>query len=128
MSTMIEVRAAELIGPALDWAVAKSTGAEELSVGMDGVSCIYETPRGGCWTNIYSPSTDWSQGGPLIDKCRIGIEQEDQDFHVYAYAPGAGLAGCFGDTALIAACRTIVAAKLGDVVQVPAGLVREVAA
>ncbi|RJG10967.1 DUF2591 domain-containing protein [Pseudomonas cavernicola] len=115
----IEVKTADLIGPALDWAVALATGADELKVGADGgVSCIYQLPDGGCWTNYYRPSTDWSQGGPLIEKHITALNQSGTETWWAHSEDRLGL----GPTALIAACRAIVAAKLGDTVSVPAEL------
>lgn len=66
MSEMIEVKASELIGAALDWAVSK----------VEGVDVVIIGPAYGCGWRLMShsiagafrPSTDWSQGGPLIDK------------------------------------------------------------
>lgn len=83
----------------------------------------------------YSPSTIWSQGGPLIDKYQIR-------FYGVQYLKGRGRGDYIGATIgfaqtvsgenaqewadvgigtahLVAACRAIVAAKLGDEVEVP---------
>lgn len=119
---LVEVKTAELVGQALDWAVGQT---EEFKVGIAKLSGslwvrIEEQPRYG---HHYKPSTDWAQGGPLRDKYDVGIEPGVADGLCYAYVPGRELDGSFGETALIALCRAIVAAKLGDVVQVPAELV-----
>jgi hypothetical protein len=108
-----DMKTSELTGPALDWAVAKAAG---------------QTYHGPAWTK---PSTDWKQGGPIIEREKITLE------HLY----GAGDAGadvwvatltcedkkfggveCFeeqGPTPLIAAMRCYVASKLGDEVEIP---------
>lgn len=119
MSQMIEVKTAELSGAALDWAVAKA----------EGVSVFLSTSNTGtltCWLSEkpkqqYSPSTRWRQAGPLIENNRIGF-----GLYPNAYFACTGLNDCGGEasgpTHLIAACRAIVAAKLGDTVAVPAEL------
>lgn len=77
----------------------------------------------------WSPSTDWSQGGELIHKYMFDFEWVVSDWHgepieKFCVAHGYGLdREGLGPTHLIAACRAIVAAHLGDSVQVPAELV-----
>ncbi|MGY3911040.1 phage protein NinX family protein [Aeromonas piscicola] len=139
MSNMVEVKTAELVGPALDWAVAN---VEAMPVKHDPMG-FGRTENGGFWVwgdSIsgpmlkigsasklgYSPSTNWELGGPLRDKYDVGIEPGVPDGLPYAYVPGREIDGSRGETALIALCRAIVAAKLGDVVQVPAELAGEV--
>lgn len=129
----IEVKTAELEGAALDWAVAKAegheplvvpTGRAEYSVGV--ILAMDDGPKG--FACRYS--TEWSQLGPLIEKHAIVIGNHpsgDED------RPGEfwGSAHCFvGGTSFdtwkgikVAACRAIVAAKLGGTVRVPADLV-----
>lgn len=121
MTDLIEVRVSNLIGAPLDWAVAKATDASELSIGEQGIVCIYDTPEGGCWTNLYQPSTDWSQGGLLIDEHQGGLSH---DLHLSGSPCGCS-AGPLnstwlsGPTALVAFCRSLVHAKLGPIVKVP---------
>lgn len=121
---MVEVKTAELIGSALDWAVAQIEKPANLI-------CL-NSFNGGPRTrgNLPHYSADWSQGGPMIEKYDItfmrGVEGADEKYFAVMAAPsrtsiGQQTAG--GETHLIAACRAIVAAKLGDVVSVPAELV-----
>lgn len=126
---MIEVKTAELSGPALDWAVAQCEGVEtcwrygrELARIHDfhGNRLIEEIRP------IYSPSTTWKQGGPLIEKYLVSfcVEHEDVILAVLCDDYGMYISGWRqGENHLIAACRAIVAAKLGDTVRVPAALV-----
>ncbi|MFG0272398.1 phage protein NinX family protein [Pseudomonas sp. zjy_14] len=126
MSDLIQVRVSNLVGAPLDWAVAKATAAGEIKVSEQGVSCIYETPEGGCWTNLYQPSKDWSQGGLLIDE-HSGTSQHIPglpDDVCYAGGPAGAGVWCYGPTALIAFCRGLVNHKLGDIVQVPKELIQ----
>lgn len=136
---MVEVKTAELIGPALDWAVAQAAGWAveikphgEYSNASTGHKLKGRSYR--LWmvsdveTEECAPSTDWSQGGPLIARYNIDLN--------HMGAKGDSIEACLndfdlmrgwvieGETHLVAACRAIVAAKLGDVVSVPAELVK----
>lgn len=137
---MIEVKTAELIGPALDWAVAKANGFAvqvrpyaEFCNASTGHKVKARYHR--AWYEFdgyleeYSPSADWSQGGPLIEKYAVKIEHFPSEtiaskanaiiaMHCTAYWQS-------GPTPLVALCRAIVAAKLGDAVSVPAELVQQ---
>lgn len=128
----MKIKTSELIGAKLDWAVAKASGAEGLRVTDNGsVCCVYKLQCGsGCWTGYYEPSTDWSQGGPLIERFKVwlsppvdGCEPFGWDSEIYG-EDGATIAyqdGCA--TPLIAAMRAIVADKLGEEIEVPEELV-----
>lgn len=109
----MKVKTYELLGPALDWAV----------VFADGQNAAY-------WLELYlsegrrvfcqQPSTNWSQGGPIIERERITIrfwENENEEF-VSAYGR-PGTEWIHGPAALIAAMRCYVASKLGEEVDVP---------
>ncbi len=112
----------ELTGLALDWAVAKCEGFKVSRLGpgnkigvfrIDGESW-YETRK------PYNPSTEWDQGGPIIEREGIGFTQFSDYPQWTAKHPQAV---CFdGPTPLIAAMRCYVASKLGDEVDVPAEL------
>lgn len=144
---MIEVKTAELIGPALDWAVAETEGIQRFVMGNDwpGNSVVADAAdrdrvvicnmigqlvvsRGG-WSNGWNPSTDWAQGGPLIEKYAVKIEHFPGEtiaskanariaMHSTAYWQS-------GPTPLVALCRAIVAANLGGAVSVPEELVQQ---
>jgi hypothetical protein len=101
------MKTSELTGAALDWAVAK---CEEACIGD------------GYYTGIvlrdgevkYTPSSDWSQGGPIIEREGLTLTHQDiwvaqTDDDLFAYGP----------TPLMAAMRCYVASKLGDTVEVP---------
>lgn len=135
---MIELGAQTLKGAALDWAVAQVEG---LQVDIVVPPVVDERNQPAVLLNkarwmsghepaqIYSPSTDWSQGGPLIDRFKVSVVGEDREhtrFLAMAFFDGATFDSCYkahGSTPLEAVCRAIVRAKLGDVVQVPAKLV-----
>jgi hypothetical protein len=127
MSEFVEVKTAELEGAALDSAVARAIGAYR-----GNYQFSESGPMDKAWifpgeipckatTGKFSPSTDWSQGGPLIEKYMIGFGvYSDAYFAVIGLNDRSGAEN--GPTHLIAACRAIVAAVLGETVQVPKGL------
>lgn len=143
---MVEVQVCDLIGPALDWAVfcAAYKGMqptihviEASTHQMRGLMKPIAFPRAVSlsYTGAYevecawNPSINWAQGGPLIQKygCDLNCISPancwesncwDQDL----LSPGLHLMEA--ETPLIAACRAIVAARLGEVVSVPAELVQ----
>jgi hypothetical protein len=98
----------ELTGHALDWAVAKCEGG------------VGDNQLIGAW---YTPSTDWSQGGPIIEREGIGLDQYADYPQWQAFTPApeqqSGQAVCNGPTPLIAAMRCYVASKLGDDTDLP---------
>jgi hypothetical protein len=102
------MKTAELTGAALDWAVAKCEGG------------VGDNQLIGAW---YAPSTDWSQGGPIIEREGIGFDQYADYPRWQAFTPApeqpSGQAVCNGTTPLIAAMRVYVASKLGDTVDIP---------
>lgn len=144
---MVEVKVSELEGAALDWAVAKAQGWYLLRVpkDIDGNNGGYTLappdfskdfqfpPRGSIPTNwlVRHWSTDWSQGGPLIHKHSIELEPADKyvefgnQWQAHMVGRDCDLYFQAGDTPIIAACRAIVAAKMGDVVSVPAELIQK---
>ena len=109
----MKVKTSELIGAALDWAVAKCEGFSYEA---------YESNRKKWAAGIYRPqhwmpSTDWSQGGPIIGR---GLSElyEHKALKCWAANSKDGYLS-YGPTPLIAAMRCYVASKLGDEVDVP---------
>ena len=97
------MKTSELTGAALDWAVQQCEGARK------DIDFVW-------WTDDhYTPSTDWAQGGPIIEREEIVI------FLEYPKEWGAtdGNYSKGGDTPLIAAMRCYVASKLGDDIDLP---------
>lgn len=117
----MKIKTSELEGAALDWAVAKAVGQDFTSFLWIKTDLLCD--RTGEWIeDQWSPSTDWSQGGPLIDRY-IGIAMRDTRYPsepFYAETKCTNLeAFANGATFLIAAMRAIVTAELGDEVDVP---------
>ena len=114
----MKIKTSELTGAALDWAVAKCEGATDewhsyKPFFWHGVACIC---MGGHDVD-YTPSTDWAQGGPIIEREGITIWAFD-DVACRAQLDTA-TDPLEGPTPLIAAMRCYVASKLGDEVEVP---------
>lgn len=123
----MKVRTSELTGPALDWAVAKCEGYTNLhqsdyGLMMDSVRYAVEL------CNI-AFSTDWSQGGPIIEREGVAIHKGNPLYfhngneHGDYYEPLWIAGKQHGPTPLIAAMRCYVASKLGDEVEIPEELV-----
>ena len=105
------MKTSELTGVALDWAVAKCEGAYLAGYAVD-------------WRNNRAKkySTNWSLGGPIIERERIHIRpnQSNNGFKAFVIIRPHGLSHrCDGPTPLIAAIRCYVASKLGDEVEIP---------
>lgn len=118
-----EVKTADLSGEALGWAVGKTEGLDVYlePPGYNGVPWrVFARYGGEAIEHIkrFNPWEDWALGGTLIAKYRIGFGlYSDSFFAVTGLDDIPGDAD--GSTHLIAACRAVVAAKLGDTVQVP---------
>ena len=106
----MKIKTTELTGAALDWAVAKCE--------PDGTLAIYfdeDTGEPLChddWEDNqeYKPSTDWMQGGPIIEREEIAIFLE----YPKSWCATNGDVRSPGDTPLIAAMRCYVRSKLGE--------------
>ena len=114
---MTAMKTSKLTGVALDWAVAKCEGLEWLFE-KGGIG----SPPGASF------STDWSQGGPIIEREKIDLYQSTGRIcaAMWENIPGGGrLIAEAKDcpTPLIAAMRCYVASKLGDDIELPEGLV-----
>ena len=90
------MKVSELSGEALDWAVIHASRCSAYDPETD------------------KPSTDWEQGGPIIEREGIAI---------YLYGDGEWQAVLEkeyeGPTPLIAAMRCYVASKLGEEIEIP---------
>ena len=103
----MKIKTQTLTGAALDWAVAKCEGLTQGQIAQDAVN-----------HGFYNPSRNWAQGGPIIEREGIMLEQWKTTGHWQAateLVPKVFTA----ETPLIAAMRCYVASKLGDEVEVP---------
>jgi hypothetical protein len=106
------MKASDLTGRALNWAVATCEGYKG-------------QPE---WVARQSnASIDWDQGGPIIEREGIGFRRgysDESGFNGWVAQRWAQDTTVFeeGPTPLIAAMRCYVASKLGDEVDVPDGV------
>lgn len=134
----MKIKTADLLGPALDWAVAIAEGipAEELKLPYGRARAIFRYLRdeNGELDGSYETGPDllysckWEAGGPIIDRLLA------EGAEIRQGGLGAGNQRCWmkldsqvlyshGPTLLIAAMRCHVAHKLGTEVDVPDELV-----
>ncbi len=111
----MKIKTADLIGDALDWAVCE---AENRHLGMEQFSFFAPVEEG---QPPNSPSTNWAQGGPIIDRERIWLAECSG---AWSARPALNFdrverPEIWATTALIAAMRCYVVAKLGDEVDIP---------
>lgn len=116
----MKIKTSELIGPKLNWAVAKCEGIKRPYI-HDGF-CKYGLDF--CGNEVFLMySTDWACGGPIIEREGINLNfmQFDSPQYWTAHIRHSGKVrfGAVGPTPLIASMRCYVASKLGDVIDVP---------
>jgi hypothetical protein len=100
------MKTSELQGVALDWAVAKCEG--------HGIG-VLDDP----W---FAPSTNWAQGGPIIEREKIELAHVYSDrkfFWIATRSEHGAISEEQGPTPLVAAMRCYVASQIGDEVDVP---------
>lgn len=108
----MKVKTSKLTGHALAWAsaVAASDPPKPNAIAWRLVT-----------TGQWKPHEDWAQGGPIIERERIGLSWVESNWR---YMDGCWSGVCTGQiryapTPLVAAMRCFVASKLGDEVDVP---------
>ena len=122
----MKIKTNEMEGAALDWAVAKCEGIDLFET--EGWS--YEEDTG--TRKPYRPSTDWAQGGHIIEREGITVEllrrheggADLWEGRIYAGYPNKkatqnAWVTATASTPLIAAMRCYVESKLGDAVEIP---------
>ncbi len=105
----MKIKTNELQGAALDWAVAKCEGHD-----MEFFQVV----------DAFMPSTDWAQGGPIIERHWIELvpwpNESDENDRWQAIQNDLPIRVYYqGPTPLVAAMRCYVASELGDEVEVP---------
>ena len=116
------MKTSELTGVALDWAVAKCMGHRVAENYGSYIRIYLPDPKLAGYTWAFCPSTDWAQGGPIIEREMISVWPWDD---VTWKAEAARDAIVFeGTTPLIAAMRCYVASKMGDEIEIPTELTK----
>ena len=143
---MVEVNTGDLMGAGLDWVMATIEG---LPIRHDPMA-FGNTFNGGYWvwddkpngakslmirppapntpnreiSSYYSPSTQWTQFGPLRDKWRVHIcpiTYNDQEWDE-AWVEAPVKVSAYGPTATVAVCRAIAMHLHGPRVSIPKSL------
>ena len=119
----MKIKTSELIGDTLDWAVALIEYPEWKEQGYLEVFPYDLHFDDG---EVYSPSTDWTQAGPIVEREKIEWQWLPSSHKAHQYGArkpslgGLNRTFCMdGPTILIAAMRCYVASKLGDEVEIP---------
>lgn len=122
------MKVSELIGAELDYWVAKALADPRIS--MWGDSPWIEDGTGssqGSTGRGFRPSTDWRDGGPIIERERICLSPPEHDtgenlegdpgdmwWAQVQYRGDTTKPQIYGPTPLVAAMRAYVASKFGD--------------
>ncbi|HET8689268.1 MAG TPA: DUF2591 domain-containing protein [Methanosarcina sp.] len=132
----MKIKTSELTGAALSWAVAKCEGhtirKDPMAFG-DGSYWIWEETASGLGGVLieksvymrvgrqYDPTSNWSQGGPIIEREKISIGTAlDSGYWLATNSQHpSGRYNQNGPTPLIAALRCYVSSKLGDEIEIP---------
>jgi len=120
----VKIKTAELEGIALDWLVWCCAGGAVAYPALQGAKFV-RAWRGNSAKYVH-PSTEWDQGGPMIDRFGISVQKFDGSgppermWNAYMHEPPLrGEDEIVGPTPLVAVCRCYVADMLGHEVEVP---------
>ena len=123
----MKIKTSELTGITLDWAVAKCEG--KVAQGVYGEPELTESGLHLHYCDVllshpYSPSTDWAEGGTLIQRERMEVIpcMDDITWEAHRFISEYELFTAYGSTPLIAAMRCFCCIKLGDEVEIPEDL------
>jgi hypothetical protein len=108
------MQVSELNGRALNWAVAQC--AKVTLEGGVKYMHVYDADLGD--TVSWDPSTNWNQGGPIIDREKIRLDPRESYWHAQMWE-NSEVEAKYAPTALIAAMRCYVASKYGDSIEIP---------
>ena len=120
----MKIKTSNLIGRALDWAVAKCEGYEvdhDFTLAGIFMPGWFVQMGSNYWKPLetYTPSTNWSQGGPIIEQEKIKLDPRKGQWEATIWNEAEMQNPAYGPMILIAAMRCYCCAKLGDEVEVP---------
>ena len=111
------MKVSELLGGLLDYWVARA-------VDIDGAKLELVASGGGQYCTIdrgsivFDPSSNWAQGGPLMDKFHVSlhyfVSRKIWKAVIDIDASNGVKTEEFGECALLALCRAVVAWKFGE--------------
>ena len=111
----MRIKVSEATNPQLNWLVAKARGIK-VKQGPNGILYTIDQHT----LTVYSPTTNWSQGGPLIDLWKVDVVHQGQ--HPEPWHAAVRCETGNGPTPLIAVIRAHVTSDMGEEVEVPEGL------
>lgn len=122
----MKIKAIDLEGLALEWAVATCNGYRDLHwhtyKGMDGHGAWAMYHNNGWMEIVNMQVMEWGNAGPIIEEEMITVgPAKHQGFMAWGWPKKEGF---WGDTPIIAAMRCYVSSKLGDEVDVPDELMK----
>ena len=121
----MKTRTSELIDLALDWAVAKCEGLQPLiHYNFQKGRHVVPHPYYEGFDYGFFPSTDWAQGGPIIERERINtiVTFTGETWIGHIGHDGNYAFHQTGPTPLVAAMRCYVASRFGEEIDVPEDL------
>ena len=109
------MKVSELEGPALDYWVAKACGWLELN-DLNFEEMSLQLWEEGLASDVFSPSTRWEDGGPIIDREGIATEPVPRYRGKWGAkaSPWRDEYDAIGPTVLIAAMRCFCCDKFGE--------------
>jgi len=115
---MKHIKTADLTGSALDWAVAKCIGHRVAENYGTYIRIHLPDPKQSSYTLAFCPSTDWAQGGPIIEREKFKLHCGENNIWWSAtnQNPHRPVSG---PTPLIAAMRCYVISEMGDEIEIP---------
>ena len=117
----MKIKTSELTGPALDWFVWVCIGGAEAYPKLKGKAFLRAWRSNS--SKYLNPSTEWAQGGPIIERDKINLKFYDEEWVADPHDIDSICQRKHGPTPLIAAMRCYVASRLGDEVEVPYELI-----
>lgn len=127
----MKVKVSEATPLQLDWMVAKCLASVHKDAVLNGtvmhgwwISGLFVDPNYWISLDEFKPTTNWSQGGPVFSKARIGAmfhPEWDSDWGAWP-SEGDDHQEVMGETELIAKARCFVASRLGAEMDVPEDL------
>jgi len=104
------MRTSDLIGTALAYSVGIAEGMDVEVFQYGGVPAVRFEYK------IWNPDSNWSQGGPIIEREKIELKENGFGSWFARYKGGKWMRG---ETPLIAAMRWLVTDRLGNGVEIP---------
>lgn len=128
----MKIRTSEASGVVLDWLVAKcecpkgwivitEKRKNQESGEMENIVKFFKSsdkPYAAKWSDKVTPSTNWAQGGPIIEHEKIELRRFANNWQSVKRYDDYWVSQQ-GNTPLEAAMRCYVASKLGEEVEVP---------